>query len=221
MKLSGKIVLIIILGIVLTALMLFLPAGSFGYWHAWLFMCVLFIPAIFVTLYFLKRDPAFLERRLRFKEKEAREKTIIKLSQILFFITFLIPGFDYRYGWSNVPFWLVIASNSIVFLGYLFIFYVFKVNSYASRIVEVEKDQKVITTGPYAIIRHPMYTGVLLMYFFMPVALGSYIALIPMAPILIIIILRIFDEERLLKKELKGYKEYTKKVRYRLIPGIW
>jgi protein-S-isoprenylcysteine O-methyltransferase Ste14 len=221
-ELKKKIMLILPLGMIIIALMLFLPAGSSNYWQAWLFLTILFVPFLFVVAYLLKHDPELLERRMRTKEKEAGQNTMIKLTQLLFFIAFLIPGFDYRYNWSNVPGWLVILSDILVFLGYMFIFLVFRENTYTSRIVEVEKKQKVISTGPYALVRHPMYAGSLLMYIFLPLALGSYVALIPIIPVvLFVVIIRISDEEILLLKELKGYKEYCKKVKYRLIPGIW
>jgi len=209
------------LTVVVTGLLLFLPAGSFNYWQAWLFMGVLFIPFIFVVLYLIRNNPDLIERRLRFKEKEAGEKTIIKLSQVVFFIGILVPGFDYRFGWSHVPFWLVIAADIVIFLGYMLIFLTFKENSYASRIVEVEKKQKICTTGPYAIIRHPMYAGIIPMYISVPLALGSYYALIFFVPTIGVVFYRIFDEEKILSKNLKGYREYMKKVKYRLIPGIW
>lgn len=220
-KLKRMIFLMFPLGVIITGLILFLPAGSLNYWQAWLFMAILFIPAFFVASYFLKHDPKLLERRMRFKEKEIREKLIIKLTTLLFFIGFLIPGFDYRYGWSTVPVWLVIISDIIIFLGYLLVFFVFKENTYTSRIIEVEKGQKLITTGPYSVVRHPMYVGVILMFIFMPLALGSYWALIFFIPVIALVIARTLDEERVLLKDLKGYKEYMKKVRYRLIPGVW
>ena len=219
--LKKKIFLFFPLGVIAIGLMLFLPAGSLNYWQAWLFMATLFIPAIFVASYFLKHDPELLQRRMKFKEKEARQKTIIKIANLLFFIGILIPGFDYRYGWSDIPAFIVILSDIIVFLGYMLVFRTFKENSYASRVVEVEKNQKVITTGPYSIIRHPMYAGIIPMYIFMPIALGSYWALIFFIPVIVLIILRTLDEEKVLLRDLKGYEEYTKKVRYRLIPGIW
>jgi protein-S-isoprenylcysteine O-methyltransferase Ste14 len=219
--LKRKILLLFPLGIIVTGLILFLPAGSLGYWQAWLFMGILFIPFLFAGSYLVRHDPELLERRMRFKEKELQEKKIIKISQLLFFIGFLIPGFDYRFGWSNVPIWLVLISDIIILSGYILVFFVFKANSYTSRIVEVEKNQKLITTGPYAVIRHPMYLGVMAMFLFIPLALGSYLALIFFVPELFLIIFRIFDEERVLSKGLKGYKEYMQKTRYRLVPGIW
>ncbi|MCX6774301.1 MAG: isoprenylcysteine carboxylmethyltransferase family protein [Candidatus Micrarchaeota archaeon] len=220
-NLKKKVLLLVPLAVIITGLALFLPAGTIYYWQAWAFMAVLFIPFFFVASYFLKKDPKFLERRIRFKEKEAKEKSMIKIAQVLFLMGFLTPGLDFRYGWSQVPVWLAVAADAVIFLSYMFIFLVFRENSYASRIVEVEKGQKVISTGPYSIVRHPMYLGVTLMYLSVPIALGSYLALVFFMPVVLVIFLRILDEERLLLKDLKGYREYCKKVKYRLVPGIW
>jgi len=202
-------------------LMLFLPAGTLDYWQAWVYCGVVFIPAIFVVSYFLKKDPELLERRMRMREKEEKQKTVQIMGIIIFFIGFLIAGLDYRYHWSNVPVYLVIAANAIVLSGYIFVFFVLRENSYASRIIEVEKGQKVITTGPYAIVRHPMYLGVLMMYIFTPLALGSYWALPFFLPLLPLLIYRLLNEEEVLLKELPGYKEYCQKTRYHLFPFIW
>ncbi|VVB99664.1 Phospholipid methyltransferase [uncultured archaeon] len=216
-----KIFLFFPAGVLAVALMLFLPAGSLNYWEAWVFLCVLFVPFIFVVSYLFRHDPGLLEKRMRFKEKEVQEKKIIKITQLLFFIAFLVPGLDYRFGWSDVPFWLVAVSDALVFIGYMIVFLVFRENTHASRIVEVEKNQKVISTGPYAVVRHPMYVGTILMFLFMPLALGSYFSLAFFVPIIIAIFFRIIDEEKLLLMDLEGYREYCGKVKYRLVPGIW
>lgn len=220
-ELKKQVFLRFIMVPIFMGLMLFLPAGTLDYWQAWVYCGVVFIPAIFVVSYFLKKDPELLERRMRMREKEEKQKTIQIIGIIIFFIGFLIAGLDYRYHWSNVPVYLVIAANAIVLSGYIFVFFVLRENSYASRIIEVEKGQKVITTGPYAIVRHPMYLGVLMMYIFTPLALGSYWALPFFLPLLPLLIYRLLNEEEVLLKELPGYKEYCQKTRYHLFPFIW
>jgi len=201
--------------------MLFLPAGTFHYWQAWGYLAILTIPMVLVMTYLIRKDPELLERRMRMREKEAEQRSIIKLSILFFFAAFLIPGFDKRFGWSSVPIEVIIIADAIVVGGYLLFALVLRENRYASRIIEVEKKQKVIATGPYAVVRHPMYSGALLMYGFSPLALGSYWGMIPNALLLIIIVARIRNEEKVLNQKLEGYREYTQKVKYRLAPGIW
>jgi protein-S-isoprenylcysteine O-methyltransferase Ste14 len=145
----------------------------------------------------------------------------VGLSWIFFLATFLIPGFDFRFGWSQMPLWLIILSQALVLAGYSIVAWVFKVNSYASRIVQVETGQKVVTTGPYAIVRHPMYVGVIIFYVFSPPALGSYWAVIPALCIVPFIVARTIGEEKELMANLAGYREYAMKTRYRLLPGVW
>ena len=175
----------------------------------------------FVVLYFLKKDPRLLERRMRMKEKEREQDILVKLSSLFFLAGFLLPGFDFRYQWSHIPIYLVLTADTVVFLGYVIFFFVMRENSYLSRIVEVEEGQKVISTGPYSVVRHPMYIGVLLMFLFTPIALGSWWALIPFIPMPVILALRILNEEKVLTKNLSGYEEYLKTVPFRLIPYIW
>ena len=206
---------------VFLGLLTLLPSGTFNYWQVYIYISILVIPMIFVLLYFLKHDPQFLERRTRAKEKE-KAQIFIQITFSIFFISgFIVPGLDRRFGWSNIPLSLVLSADVVILMGYLIIFYVFKQNSYASRVVEVDKNQKVISTGLYSIVRHPMYVGVLIMYIPTPVALGSYWGLIPMAAIPFAIVLRILNEEKILNRELPGYKEYSQKTGYRLIPFIW
>jgi protein-S-isoprenylcysteine O-methyltransferase Ste14 len=202
-------------------LLLFLPAGTLIYWEAWVYCGILFIPMLVVLRYFLKHDPAMLERRMRMREREAPQRRIVAGGTILFFAAILIPGLDHRFGWSFLPLPVVLAADAIVFLGYLLFFLVLRENSYASRVVEVEQGQKVISTGPYAIVRHPMYLAITLMFLATPVALGSLWAFIPFLLIPAVLVFRILNEEKVLLRDLPGYGEYRQKVRYRMIPRVW
>jgi len=206
---------------VVMGLMFFLPAGNFNYWEAWLYMAILVTPIVIFLFYLIKHDPELLERRMRTKEKESQQKTITKIGSLIFILIYLIPGFDQRYGWSSVPIAIIIIADIIVFLGYLLFIRVLLENSYASRVVEVEQQQKVITTGPYKIVRHPLYLAVLLMYSFGPLALDSYWAMIGSVLLILILVARIKNEEKVLSKELDGYQNYLEKTKYRLVPGIW
>jgi len=219
--LKRKMLWIFPLAVVVTGLMLFLPAGSLRYWQAWMFLATLFPPVFFVVSYFLTRDPGLLARRLQLREKERQQQVIVKLANLAFFLGFLFPGLDHRYGWSGVPAWASVLADALVFLGYVIVFLVFRENSYTSRIVEVVEGQKVVTTGPYALVRHPMYAGVVLMYLSTPIALGSFWALAFFVPVIVLIVVRALDEERVLVRDLEGYTEYTQKVRYRLVPRVW
>jgi len=214
-------ILMILVGFLVLSAIFFLPAGTLHYWQAWVYLAILFIPMAAVMLYLIQNDPALLERRLQIKERRAEQQKIISFSYPLFLLTFLLPGFDRRFGWSNLSAGVVIAADLIVLLSYGFFFLVLRENSYASRIIEVQPDQQVISSGPYTIIRHPMYSGILLLYIFSPLALGSRIAMTPACLLIPIIILRIIEEEKTLIRDLKGYREYMQKIRYRLIPGIW
>ncbi len=220
-KQKPKVILLSLSAVIATAAMLFLPAGSVYYWQAWVFLAILFIPCFFVLRYFWIHNPEFLAKRMQFREKEKRQHILVVVAQLGFLLGFLTPGLDYRYGWTSVPLWLTITADILFFACYMFIFWVFRVNAFASRIVEVVPDQKVISSGPYAIIRHPMYAGLIPMYLSVPLMLGSFVAVFIFLPVIPVMILRIFDEEKLLLRDLPGYREYTQKVRYRLIPGVW
>jgi protein-S-isoprenylcysteine O-methyltransferase Ste14 len=199
----------------------FLPAGTLAYWEAWVYLAILFIPMLLVLVYLLKNDPVLLERRMRMREREPEQKLIIKLGYFYFLLVFLLPGFDKRFGWSNVPVAAVVVADILVLLSYGIFFLGLRENRYASRIIEIEQEQKVICSGPYSIVRHPMYFGVSLMYILSPLALGSYWAMLPSILIILLIVARIQNEESVLARELRGYQEYMHKIKYRLIPGIW
>lgn len=207
-------------GLVLAA-MLFLPAGTLRYWQAWAFLAVLLVPMFAVVAYFLRKDPEVLERRMRMKEKEPAQKAIILCSYPFFLAAYLLPGLDRRWGWSAVPTWLVVAADAVILAAYLLFARVMRENRFLSRIIEVDRGQQIIRTGPYAVIRHPMYAAVIPLYLAGPLALGSFWALIPAAAIPVVIILRILDEEQVLCRDLEGYGEYRRQVRWRLVPGVW
>jgi len=202
-------------------LVFFLSAGTLKYWEGWAYILTLSVPMIIFVVYMFKHDPKLLERRMRTKEKRKEQKLIQKMGIIPFLLAFILPGFDKRFGWSDVPLPVTIAGLVMVLVGYLMTLYVFITNTYASRVVEVEKGQKVISTGPYALVRHPMYVAVIFFYISSTIALGSYWAAIPALLIIPVLVVRINDEEKELLDNLEGYKEYTSKTRYRLIPGIW
>jgi protein-S-isoprenylcysteine O-methyltransferase Ste14 len=208
-------------GLVALCLFFFVPAGSIAYWQAWLYLAVLFIPMAAVLVYLLRHDPALLERRMRVREREQQQRRIIGLSLVWYVLVYLIPSLDFRFSWSAVPVWLVLLSNLLVLLSYGFFFLVMKENSYASRVIEVSAGQSVIDTGPYAVVRHPMYLAVGLLFLVSPLALGSYWAVLPGLMIVAILVARIRNEEAVLLRDLPGYPAYMQKVRYRLLPGVW
>lgn len=216
-KLLARLSLVPLFIIVFTLL----PAGTFNYWEVYLYFGILIVPMLFVFIYFLKKDPRFLDRRSRGAEKVKEQKLIQLINLPVFIAAFIIPGLDKRFGWSAVPAEVIIITDIVILGGYLIIFNVFRQNSYASRIIETDKEQKVITTGLYSIVRHPMYVGVLIMYLPTPLALGSYWGLIPMALLPVALVFRILNEEKVLSENLEGYQEYCCKTRYRLIPHIW
>ena len=206
---------------VILSLIIFVPAGTINYWQVYAYFAVILIPMIFIIRYFVKKDLLFLERRLKTREREKQQKIIQVAFTIIFFMGYIVSGLDKRFGWSDIPFPVVLIVDVVILTGYIIVFYVFKQNSYASRVVEVEQDQKVISTGLYSIVRHPMYIGILIMYIPTPIAIGSFWGLIPILSIPIALVLRILNEEKVLNEELNGYKEYCQKTKYRLIPYVW
>jgi protein-S-isoprenylcysteine O-methyltransferase Ste14 len=221
-SLKKQVILRFGLAALIVPAVLYAMSGTPYYWQGWLYWAVLIIPMLAAVVYFLRNDPELLERRMRYKEKEPTQRRIIYLGSALFIAGFLAIGFDLRqHGLDQLPPGLVLAADGGVFLGYCLILWVFKENSYAARTIEVASGQKVITTGPYSIIRHPMYLGVLVMYLLTPVALGSWRALAVFLLFIPIIVWRILDEERVLLRELPGYYDYCLREPYRLLPFIW
>ncbi|GAB4428882.1 MAG: isoprenylcysteine carboxylmethyltransferase family protein [Anaerolineales bacterium] len=214
-------VLRLLMAIPMLGLIFFWPAGTFDYWQAWAYLAVLFIPMAWMMFYFIRNDPDLLERRMRTREEQREQSLLMKLMMVFFVAVFLFPGFDRRFGWSDTPDWLSVLGLALVFVGYISFFFVLRENSYASRVIEVEESQKVIDSGPYALVRHPMYAGVLLMYGISPLALGSLWGMLPMALLPCFLVARILNEEKVLREELEGYEEYTQKVKWRLIPRVW
>jgi protein-S-isoprenylcysteine O-methyltransferase Ste14 len=221
MSLGVRAGLRLAVGFVLYGALFFGSAGTFDYWEAWMFMAALFLPMAPAFVYFARNAPDLLERRMKTSEKRPRQRAIIKLFGLLWLTVFVIPGFDHRLGWSTVPPALVVASNVMVMAAYLFIVRVLLENQFASRTIEVEEGQELITTGSYAVVRHPMYTGVVVLLMFMPPALGSYWALIPAVIMPALLVMRILDEEDALMEGLPGYREYMERTTKRLIPGVW
>ncbi len=220
-RLAALVVLQIVLLALVTGGLLFLPAGSWRYWEAWAYLAVTFVPTVAVSFSLLVRDPEFLKRRMKWREREGRQPLDRILITVLYFAVFVISGLDHRHGWSRVPAALVILGDAAVLGAYLAVFRVFEENRYAASTIEVEAGQQVISSGPYAVVRHPMYLAALPLLVFTPLALGSYWALLAVPPMIVGLVIRIRDEEALLRRALPGYEEYRRKVRWRLLPGIW
>ena len=208
-------------GIILLGLLLFLPAKTFNYPQAWLFMGLLFIPMLIMGIVLFVRSPALLEKRLNNKEKQKAQKGVLALSGLMFPVGFVLSSLDFRNSWSTVPLWLTVTASLLFILGYVLYAEVMRENAYLSRTVEVQEGQKVISTGLYGIVRHPMYFSTLLMFLPLPLILGSFWGLIPFVIYPVLIAVRILTEEKVLTDRLNGYAEYKNKVRYRLIPFIW
>lgn len=221
MKLFISALLKLVLGIVLVGALLFLPAWTIYYPNAWLFICLLFIPMLVMGLVLFIKAPGLLEKRLNNKEKQKTQKGVTKLLGLMFLVGFVLCALDFRFKLSHVPLWLVIVSSVLFEIGYLMYAEVMRENAYLSRTVEVQENQKVVSTGLYGIVRHPMYLATLFMFLPMPLILGSFWGLIPFSFYIVAIVIRILNEEKVLSNELHGYTEYKTKVKYRLIPFIW
>ena len=221
LKLFFSAIIKFLLGVLLVGALIFLPAGTLNFTNGWIFMGILFIPMFCAGVAMMIKDPALLERRLEAKETRSTQDTVIKLSGLMFIIGFVIAGLDYRFAWLPLPIGFTIGGAVAFIIAYILYAEVLRENTYLSRTIKVEEGQKVIDTGMYAVVRHPMYAVTLLLFISMPFVLGSLIALPVFLFYPFIIAKRITDEEKLLVQELHGYEEYCKKVKYRLIPFIW
>jgi protein-S-isoprenylcysteine O-methyltransferase Ste14 len=226
MNLRSRLLLRLTFGLIICAALLFIPAGSLKYWQGWTFLAVFFIPAMSFSLYLSKHDPQLIERRLQRTEKIHEQRLLVTVLKAVFFTAFVLASVDCRLGWSRhylgaVPLWLMVLSQVLVLAGLLLILWVFKVNSFASRTIQVEAGQSVISSGPYRIVRHPMYSGSLVMWLATPLALGSYFAWPAFALLIPFYVFRLLNEEKVLRQELPGYTEYCNGTRYRLLPAVW
>lgn len=209
---------------ILLSILLFLPAWSLSFWQAWLYLFAFLVPTTLITLYLAKHNLKLLESRLKtgpFAEKEKSQKIIQGFATLFTIGMLIIPGLDFHYHWSTVTISVVVISDLFIVAGFLIVFFVFKENSYTSAVIEVKEDQQVISTGPYRIVRHPMYSGAIMIFVFTPLALGSLIALPFVIPLILVIVARLLDEEKYLQKNLNGYEEYSQKTPFRLVPYIW
>jgi protein-S-isoprenylcysteine O-methyltransferase Ste14 len=216
---AGLGILVLVMGA-----LLFGAARTFDYWQAWTFLAFYFTASLAISFYLMKKDPALLARRMSggpFAEKEPAQRIIMSFASIGFIGLLVLPGLDHRFAWSQMPAYVAIAGDVLMVLGWVGIFFVFRENSYSSAIIELAADQRVISTGPYALVRHPMYVAALVMLLGMPIALGSWWGVLTMAAVVPAVVWRLLDEERFLARNLPGYTEYQRKVRYRLLPLVW
>ena len=220
-KLFSQAIMKVISGLFLMGLLLFLPAGSFSYWNGWLLIGILFIPMIIAGFVMMKKSPELLKKRLNAKEEQSEQKTVVALSTLMFLAAFIVAGLNYRFNWIVIPDWIVYAATVIFLIGYILYAEVLRENAYLSRTVEVQDNQKVIDTGLYGIVRHPMYMTTFLLFLSMPIVLGSVFSFVIMLVYIPIIAKRIQNEEKVLEEGLEGYSDYKKRVKNKIIPGVW
>ena len=221
MKLACSALIKFTAGLLLVGALLFLPAGSLAYMNGWLFIGLLFIPMLFLGIVLLIKAPNLLEKRLSAKEKESTQKGVVALSGLLFIAGFVVAGLDFRFGWSKMPLWVVITASVVLLISYGLYAEVMRENAYLSRTIEVQENQKVVDTGLYGIVRHPMYAVTLWLFLAIPVVLGSWWSLLCFLPYIAVIVIRIHNEEKVLEAGLDGYVEYKKRIKYRILPFIW
>lgn len=226
MSLGWRVVIRIVVMLPFAVAIVFLPAGTWRFWQGWAFLAAALIPGSLGWAYLFFHHRALVERRMRTRERVKEQKLLMRVFVLLFLVALLIPGFDHRLGWSrsllgDVPVWLTLVSLGMVAGGFVFVFWVTAVNNYAGRTIQVDEGQTVISTGPYAWVRHPMYTGSVVMWMFAPLALGSWIGLVAFALMIPFYILRLLNEEKVLAAELPGYTDYCARIRFHLIPFVW
>lgn len=221
MKLLAEALVKFTCGLLLVGLLVFLPAGTLCYTYGWLLMGLLFIPMLIAGLVMFFKAPDFLRKRLDAKEKQGTQKGVVAVSGLMFIAAFVVAGLDHRFGWSRMPEWVTVVASTLFLIDYAMYAEVMRENAFLSRTIKVEENQTVVDTGLYGIVRHPMYAVTIDLFMMMPLILGSWYALIPMAVYPVVITIRLKAEEDLLAKELSGYVDYKKKVKYRLIPFIW
>jgi protein-S-isoprenylcysteine O-methyltransferase Ste14 len=224
MSLSAKSLLSVLVLTIVVGLMIFAAAGTIDYWQAWVYLFLFTTASLLITLYLIKRDPELLQRRLHggpTAEKRTTQRIIMYSTSLAFIGLMVVPSLDRRFGWSIVPLYLVIGGEILVAIGFYCIFVVYRENTYTSATIQVEANQTVIETGPYAVVRHPLYATALLYVLGTPLALGSYWGLVPALTLIPLLMWRLSDEEEMLVQELEGYSEYRRRVRYRLVPGFW
>ena len=220
-KLFSQAIVKFLSGLLIVGLLLFLPAGTFAFWQAWLLMGILFVPMFLAGLVMMQKSPALLRKRLDAREAQSEQRAVIALSGLMFLAAFVVAGLNFRFGWIVLPDWVSYVSAVVFLLAYGLYAEVLRENVWLSRTIEVQENQKVIDTGLYGLVRHPMYMSTLLLFLAMPLVLGSVISLAIMLAYIPIIARRIRNEEQVLESGLEGYTDYKKRVRYKVIPFVW
>ncbi len=220
-KLLVQAIIKFLLGVILVGLLIFLPAGTLSYFNGWLLMAILFVPMFAAGIVMIFKNPELLKKRLSAKEKQKEQSLVVKLSGLMFLTGFMVAGLGIRFGWYTLPIVISIGAAAVFLAAYILYAQVLRENTYLSRTIEVQENQRVVDTGPYSVVRHPMYSATLLLFLAMPIVLGSIYSFLIFLSYPFIIAKRIKNEEDLLEKELDGYREYKQKVKYRLIPFIW
>ncbi|MBQ1316807.1 MAG: isoprenylcysteine carboxylmethyltransferase family protein [Lachnospiraceae bacterium] len=220
-KLFSQAIVKFVSGLLLVGVLVFLPAGTFSFWQGWLLLGILFVPMFAAGLIMMKKSPDLLRKRLNVKEEQSEQKTVILLSGIMFLAAFIFAGLNFRFGWIRLPAWVSVAAAVFFLIAYMLYAEVLRENAYLSRTIEVQENQKVVDTGLYGVVRHPMYMTTLILFLAMPLVLGSLISFVITLAYIPIIAKRIRNEEEVLEDGLEGYKEYKKRVRYKVIPFIW